>query len=186
MGDNNDKEFLDEFDIDVKRLIKHLVQFIVIIILFNILSTFFRGKTILLFEEIISLEIILLILFGLLSLPLVGRLVADTRILIALLSSFIIKRFPGMTQEVHPLIRIFRDIVYIIILFLVSVPAIPLFSQYMVFGYHVTHIVSLLLLALLVVFLYDLSKNIFQLTHGHLKEAAAHFLKIMDKLNKKK
>ncbi len=178
-------KFQKELDIDINRFVKHFLYLIIILVLFHFVSSFFHGRYIEVLGEEYNLELILILVFVLIFSPIITAIIMDTRKLLDLVSKYLLKKFPGMEDEVSPVIKTFRDLVYIILLFLVSVPFVPLFSKYHVFGINLMPLVSLVFLVVLIIFLYDITQNIIKITKGQVSQISAMFIRLINKLAKK-
>ena len=188
MINKTEKKFLDELDIDIKKFGKHLIIFVLLLIVFNFFSSFFHNKQVILFEQTYNLEIIFIIIFVVVFFPLLSSVLKDTKDLFNLISEYVVRKFPGMQEEVKPIIRIFRNLVYIIIIFLVSVGVIPLFSKYQFTLFNLTKMISIIFLIFFIFFFYDILKQIQGITKGHfnkLGEKGLALLKKLDRVKKK-
>ncbi|MBD3204679.1 hypothetical protein GF327_10390 [Candidatus Woesearchaeota archaeon] len=183
MTKNNDTKFLKEFNIDLKKLLKHFFILIILLVIFKFFSSAFHGKTIEIFEESYDLELLAMIIFTVVFFPIIAIILQDTGRILDLVSKFVIKRFPGMKEDVSPVLKIFRDIVYILLLFLVSSAVVPLFVPYFFIGVHLTQIVSMIFMILFLFFLYDIGKQIFAITKGHYEDFEKKILKSLNNKN---
>jgi hypothetical protein len=88
-----------------------------------------------------------------------GSLFKELRILLNVVSRFIITRFPRMKGNFSPGKSILRDMVQILMLTLIFYPVSALFQAIPYRGYLLLHTVSLIFIVLTMIFIYDITKN---------------------------
>ncbi|MEM3374784.1 MAG: hypothetical protein QXE31_06255 [Candidatus Woesearchaeota archaeon] len=101
----------------------------------------------------------------------------DLKNFLNIISTFIITRFPKMKNETSPEKFILRDLVQILILFLLFYPLSEYTKNISFYGIQIIYIVSLLFIILTMIFIYHIIKNIFIILNNHFENFAKNITK---------
>ncbi len=150
-----------------RRFIADVAVDIILLFTFLFVSMLLRGRKIVIYGTEYPTDLIFIVLFFVVFLPLTSIMFRDLKRMLDSVSALVIYRFPGMKKEMPPLQAIMRDMVQIIILLLLSVVVIPLCSNLEFLGGNLLNIISVMIIGLILLFVYDIVKNISILTKGN-------------------
>ena len=158
----------------IKKLMKDIILLVVLILVMYGVELFSKGKTITLFGVIYSLDIVLFYILFFIFIISSSFLLLDLRNFMNIVSRWVITRFPRMKGDFGPGKRIFRNMVHIVILFLIFSPLADLVQDKTInlFIIDVTylHIISLFFLVLTLFFVYDILIQILRILGEHFKK----------------
>lgn len=106
----------------------------------------------------------------------------DLKNFLNIVSTFIITRFPKMKYETTPEKFILRDVVQILLLFLILYPISEYTKGLSIYGIELIYVISLIFLLLSMTFIYHIIKNIFIILNNSFENLA---IKIKIKIEKK-
>jgi hypothetical protein len=149
----------EEFRTRLKNLIRDLVILFVLILVMIKVEELTAGKHITLFEVQYRLDLILFYLIGFVFILTSSHLLIDVRNFMNIIARYVITRFPRMQGDFGPGKKIFRDMVQILVLFLLFYPFSTVIKEsFTFFGHEIQLLVifSILFLILSLLFVYDI------------------------------
>ena len=157
----------------LNKLMKDIILLVALILVMYGIEIFTKGKTITLFGIIYRLDLVLFYIIVFIFILSSSFLLLDLRNFMNIVSRWVITRFPRMKGDFGPGKRIFRDLVQMLILFLIFTPIADLVQDktIRIFIIDITlfHIISLFFLVLTFLFVYDILIQILRILGEHFK-----------------
>ncbi len=155
----------------LNKLMKDIILLVALILVMYGIEIFTKGKTITLFGIIYRLDLVLFYIIVFIFILSSSFLLLDLRNFMNIVSRWVITRFPRMKGDFGPGKRIFRDLVQMLILFLIFTPIADLVQDktIRIFIIDITlfHIISLFFLVLTFLFVYDILIQILRILGEH-------------------
>ncbi|MEM2131172.1 MAG: hypothetical protein QXR96_01485, partial [Candidatus Woesearchaeota archaeon] len=138
---------------------------------------YFKNSFITILNVSYRIDILLYYLVAFILILSTNILFKDLRSFINIISTFIITRFPKMKYETSPEKFILRDLVQILLLFLIFYPLSEKLKYIIIFNFQIIYLVSLIFLLLTMNFIYHIIKNFIIILNAHFEKITENIFK---------